>query len=333
MRNTSLLLALLVATTPLAGFAEQPNELPTNLAGITTIAAPPTGFDALRATDADLAYYGFPPRPNDNSGDYKSWARAMAASQERIVPVLQPTHIFHGPAQKGPSAVANTFSSYNWSGYVKLGAAKSYGKPSYSFVYSDATVPTAKQANGKCTGGWDYASAWVGIDGYNSNDVLQDGIEFDAYCKGSTKATFYSPWFEWFPYNEVRISGLPIAPGQEYFMEVWSTSSTVGHAYLVNVTKKKAVTVVFSAPKGTKLIGNSAEWITERPGLSTGLATLTNYGSQTYTDALGETFAGSAINPGGSTKIIMLDNSGKPISYPTLKSATSFVMKDEGSAY
>jgi hypothetical protein len=333
MKNASLVLALLIAAAPLAGIAQQPNEIPTNLRGITTIAAPPQGFDPLTATDEDLAFYGFPPRPNDNSGDYASWAKAMAASQERIVPVLEQTNIFHGPAVKTFDHVANTYASPNWSGYVKLGPAKSYGKSSWYYVYSEVTVPKAQQAFGKCTGGADYASAWVGIDGFDSNDVLQDGIEFDAYCNKGTKETLYAAWFEWYPLGEVRIGGMPIAPGQEYFMEIWSTSSTLGHAYLVNITKKKAVTINFTAPKGTKLKGNSAEWITERPGVNGKLATLTNYVSQKYTDAHGEAFSGTAIDPGDSTKIIMLDNNGKPISYPTLNSATAFTMKDEGSAY
>ena len=332
MKIALLALTLGLAVTPLASMAQQ-NELATNLPGITTIAAPPEAFNPLTATDADLAYYGFPPRPDDNSGDYASWARAMAASQQRIAPVLQQTNIYHGPARRSPSLDVNTLGSYNWSGYLKLGSAKSYGKSSWNFVYSDVTVPTARQANGKCTGSADYASSWVGIDGWNSDDVLQDGIEFDAYCKGSTKATFYSAWFEWFPLSEVRIPTMPIAPGEEYFMEIWSTSSTVGHAYLVNVSKKKAVTIVFEAPMGTTLVGNSAEWITERPGINGGLATLTNYDSQKYSDAHGEAFSGKAIDPGDSTAVIMLDNNRKPISYPKLDSSTSFTMKDEGSAY
>ena len=163
MKNASLVLALLVAAAPLAAIAEQPNELSTNLPGITTIAAPPEGFDALRATDADLAYYGFPPRPNDYSGDYASWAKAMAASQERIVPVLEQTNIYHGPNHKAPSASANTSDSYNWSGYVKLGSAKKYGKSSYDFVYSDVTVPTAKQAKRQMHG---QLGLWVGMGRY-----------------------------------------------------------------------------------------------------------------------------------------------------------------------
>ena len=334
MKNASLVLALLFAAAPLAAIAAEPlNELPTNLPGIRTIAAPPEGFDALTATDADLAYYGFPPRPNDNSGDYASWAKAITASQELVVPILQQTNIYHGPARKAPSLNATVLGSYNWSGYVHTNSAKSYGKSSYDFVYSDVTVPTAKQADGKCTGSWDYGSSWVGIDGFDNDDVLQDGIEFDALCYKGVKSAFYSAWFEWAPFAEVRIKNMPIKPGEEYFMEIWSSSSTVGHAFLVNITKKKAVLVVFDAPKGTKLTGNSAEWITERPELEDGeLATLTNYDSQKYSDAHGETFSGKAIDPGDSKPIVMVDNKGKLISYPTLDSPTSFTMKDIGSA-
>jgi|HubBroStandDraft_1064217.scaffolds.fasta_scaffold125906_1 hypothetical protein len=332
MKKASFILAMLITAAPLVSIAQSQNELPTNLSGITTTAAPPEGFDALRASDADLAYYGFPPRPNDNTGDYKSWAEAMAASQERVVPVLEKTNIYHGNAAKGPSPTANVAASYNWSGAVHTDSAKSYGKSSYDFVYSFVTVPTAQQAKGACTGGWDYASAWVGIDGWSNGDVLQDGIEFDAYCKGKTKEAFYSAWFEWFPFSEVRIGGFPIKAGQKFFIEIWSTTATLGHAYIVNENAKKAVQVNFTAPKGTKLVGNSAEWITERPGVNGGLATLTNYGTQTYSDVHGETFGGTAIDAADSFPVVMLDNHGKEISYPTLLSATSFEVRDTGSA-
>ena len=63
----------------------------------------------------------------------------------------------------------------------------------------------------------------------------------------------------------------------EMFVEVWDTSPTVGHAYLVNFTTQQSVSFTFDAPAGTQLVGNSAEWIVERPGISSGLAPLTNY--------------------------------------------------------
>ena len=55
MKNlSSTILAILVFASPLAGMALnerplQPNEHPTNLPGVTTIEAPPAGFDPINA--------------------------------------------------------------------------------------------------------------------------------------------------------------------------------------------------------------------------------------------------------------------------------------------
>ena len=50
----------------------------------------------------------------------------------------------------------------------------------------------------------------------------------------------------------------------------------------MNYNTGMAVQVGFSAPAGTKLIGNSAEWITERPTLNGQRTTLTNYLDQLF---------------------------------------------------
>jgi hypothetical protein len=343
-RSFRSLLTLFLVAAPLAGMAQQlkPNELATNVPGATTTAAPPKGFDPLTASDQDLDYFGFPPRPNQITSPkgYASWASAMAASKTRIVPTLQVTNIFHGPAKGkaqvgAPKAGSDTLEFYNWSGYLNNNGATSYGSSSYYFVYADYVVPIAQQAFGACTGSYDYSSTWVGIDGYGSPDVLQAGTESDAYCSGSTKAAYYSPWFEWFPNGETRITNLPIAAGDDYFVEVWDTNSTAGHAYLVNRSTNQSVTINFSAPSGTTLKGNVAEWIVERPLVGGAYATLTNYVADPFWSSYAETNGGTVVEPGSSssTGIIMLDNNGNAISYPTLLGTTSFLMQDEGSAF
>jgi hypothetical protein len=263
----------------------------------------------------------------------------MTASKTRIVPHLEQTSIFHGPAAlpkraNAASGETESANSYNWSGYVSLSGATKYGKTSYYYLISDFVVPVARQAFGACTGSWDYGSTWVGIDGWASSDVLQAGVEFDAYCSGLTTYTYYSPWYEWFPLGEVRITNLAIAPGDDYFVEVWNTTSTQGYAYLVNYNTNTAVEVGFKAPSGTTLEGNSAEWITERPGVNGSLATLTNYISEPYWSATAYDFNGKKYTPGGTHGfgVTMLDNNGKPISYPTLFNSSTFLTQDEGSA-
>jgi hypothetical protein len=347
-RVFSLVLALLFAA-PLAGTAQQPqlqkqlkpNELATNVAGVTTIAAPPAGFDALSASDQDLEYHGFPPKPDEVRAPkaFASWQKAMKASKNRVTPVLEVTKNFAGPAKltagtAATPATGTAANSYNWSGYVNTNGVTKYGSTSFYYIIGDYVVPIARQAYSKCDGTWDYSVTWVGIDGWGSGDVLQAGSEADAYCSGSSTSTYYSAWYEWYPNGWTRIPSLPIVPGDDLFVEVWSTSSTAGHAYLVNYNTNQCVTINFSAPSGTQLVGNSAEWVVERPGVNGGLATLANYISDYFSDAYAYNFGYSAVDPGsaGSFPVTMLDNSGNPISYPTALGVNAVWMQDEGTA-
>ena len=337
-----LVSALLLAT-PLAATAQQPNanELPTNISGATTVAAPPEWFNPLEATDQELERNGYPPRPDEflQPKAFATWKKAMAASKTRIRPVLEVTNNVAGPAKlKAGSAAASASGSaaesYNWSGYVNLNGVTSYGSSSFYYIIGDYVVPVARQAYGQCVPTWDWSVTWVGIDGWGSSDVLQAGSEADAFCSSGKTSTYYSAWYEWYPYGWTRITSLPIVPGDDLFVEVWSTSSTAGHAYLVNYNTDQYVTINFSAPPGTHLVGNSAEWIVERPNIGGSLATLTNYISDYFSDSYAYNFGYSGVDPGSATSfpVTMLDNNGNAISYPTPLGVNAIWLQDEGSA-
>ena len=128
------------------------------------------------------------------------------------------------------------------------------------------------------------------------------------------------------------------------FVEVWNTSPTVGHAYLVNVTTQQAVSLTFNAPSGTTLVGNSAEWIMERPGISGSLTPLTNYVACPFDAcyAFGSVGGGTynklyypGINSTGTTvyAVSMLDNAGAVISIPSLVGLADIWFRDTGSAF
>jgi hypothetical protein len=261
--------------------------IPTNIPNKQTFVAPPATFNPVAASAEALQRYGFPPMPDKVNvpAAYNAWTKAVSAPQTRLQsPQLVQTSISNGPAKIQPSGEskepASTFNStpsnsvsarsYNWSSYVD------YDNATTPFAKSYWIVPVAQHAFGHgLPVGWDYSSQWVEIDGWAFSGVLQAGTEADAYLLGSTKATFYAAWIEWYPFNESRISNFSVAPGNEMFVEVWNTSPTVGHAYLVNVATQRSVAFTFDAPAGTQLVGNSAEWIVERPGISSGLAPLT----------------------------------------------------------
>jgi hypothetical protein len=332
---------LLAASLAVTAQQFKANELPTNLPGATTIAAPPEWFNPLEATDQELENYGYPPRPDQfqQPKTFATWEKAMGASKERIAPVLEVTNNSAGLAKLNAasattSAASSPAVSENWSGYVNTNGVKSYGSSSFYAIAGEYVVPVARQAYGTCVPTWDYSTTWIGIDGWNSSDALQAGSEADAYCSSGKTSTYYSAWYEWSPYNWTRITSLPIVPGDDLFVEVWSNSPTAGHAYLLNYNSNQYVTINFSAPPNTHLVGNSAEWMVGRPHIDGSLATLTNYISDYFSDTLALNFDDSVVDPGsaGSFPVTMLDNNGKAISYPTLLGTSAIWMQDGGSA-
>ena len=66
--------------------------VPTNVLGIRTYAKPPGDFNPLMATDAELAVYGFPQRPDTQAhpDQYAEWERAIKAAKTRWSGDLKP---------------------------------------------------------------------------------------------------------------------------------------------------------------------------------------------------------------------------------------------------
>jgi hypothetical protein len=95
----------------------------------------------------------------------------------------------------------------------------------------------------------------------------------------------------------------------------------------------------FAAPSGRFIYGNSVEWIVERPLLSTGLATLTNYTGDPFTFCYAYNTTGTktyyypgSVPAGTGYDITMDDNSGKAISYPELQGLYDVWFYNEGSS-
>lgn len=350
MKTKSMILSaaavFLLLVLPYAS-AQQPgyNAIPTNLPGVTTAPAPPSGFDPLTASDGELATYGFPPRPDRNvsARAYAAWEGAMKASKHRISPMLKLTNIFHKPNVAVGTIQNSQAYSTNWSAYVVPTSATSYGSTSIQSVIGLYVVPIAEQALGTCTGGTDYEATWVGIDGWGSNDVLQGGVTAEASCfdwwGAVSRSSAYYAWYEWYPAGSVQISNFPVSPGDDIWSEVVATSSSTGYLYMTNLNTNYSVQLYFSAPPGTNLIGNSAEWVVERPLLCWGVfgcsfAQLTNYTWEVFTDGQAFDGYGYQSEPGssGAIAVTMLDNSGNPISYPILMGLYGIQFEDEGSA-
>ncbi len=337
--------------------APTPVNFPTNLPEATTTAAPAAGLNPLTMSGNDLAAWGYPPQPDPNAAPqaYAVWVQAVTAAQTRIFPWLVRSNRAHGPTMASQSinlsnstpvvasVVNSALGSYNWSGYLNTNPNGAL----FTSVFAQYVVPRAQQAPGTCTGGWDYSSTWVGLDGAGAgaNDVLQAGTYADAYCGPSddpddpddssssqSTATNYSAWYEWYPMNATNIAGFTIKPGDNVFVEVWSTSPTTGGVFAVDLNTQQYVSINLTAPAGVQVAGGSAEWIVECPSISGSLTTLTNYISEYVSGAYAVDNNGTTYSPAASAPVVMVDQNMQPISYPTLLGTNAMQIQNTGSS-
>jgi hypothetical protein len=116
---------------------------------------------------------------------------------------------------------------------------------------------------------------WVGIDGYSSGTVEQDGTL--AQCSGGV-ASYYT-WWEMYPSNSVQVVGTSVQPGDKI------TSSVVrsGTTYTLRVVDSTNPANSFSLNETCGSCANSsAEWIAERPSGQSGPFPLPDYGKISF---------------------------------------------------
>ena len=330
--------------------------VPTNIPGITSFQAPPTGFDAINAADQELAFYGIPPRPDPQAQPqaYAKWAAAMSRPTTRVVGSLKDMNIASTSGRRGPvvpeaaptsgEEAQSSVSYYNWSGVANTipGLASWNAQNSFYFVVSEFNVPVAEQAfDGSggyvCDGRWDYEVSWSGIDGFNNGDVLQGGSLSAAYCNGGSRSTYYCGWVEWYPSYNI-LCQFAVNPGDDMFVETWDTSSTNGYVYIQDNTLGISSVVHLQPTKPPYLVGNSAEYIVERPCCDNGhYDTLANYVQDFWADNYAYTFAGTLHYPGStdaSTYLINMinDQASQVISSAYTEGNYGIVFQDENCA-
>ena len=331
--------AALVASAADAAVA-YPVATRTNFPEVMTVLTP-TVIDPMSASDAEIAASGFPPRPDKQAapGAFAAWQRAVTSHAARVMPILRRTNVRHG-INRSRGVTDSAALSDNWSGYVMLNGVTSYSTSSFDVVMGNWVVPTAQQAIGTCGDATSYSSTWVGIDGAKSTDVLQAGTVANASCSGSITQPYYAAWYEWYPDYEVEITNFAVRAGDDVYVEVWSTGAAAGHVYMINYSTDQTVNMAFAAPPGVSLVGDTAEWIVERPGVNGSTSTLANYVQDFMTYAYVGDFAANISQPGAPASGVaavpfqMIGNSTTDIiSKPTLLGTNGIWFQDSGSAY
>jgi hypothetical protein len=161
-----------------------------------------------------------------------------------------------------PSSTTST----NWSGYAVQASAGAVTAVAGSWV-----VPTVTGT------GTAYSSAWVGIDGYNSNSVEQIGTDSDVV---NGVPTYYA-WYEMYPNPSSTVTALVVHPGDTIQASVTYSSGKFTLA-ITDVTTSKTFSTTQTAASAQR---SSAEWVEEAPSSNSGVLPLADFGTVNFSGA------------------------------------------------
>lgn len=239
--------------------------------------------------------------PSATSAPSSHSAQAMAAAQHAIKQFMSGHHtnqLVRGHAKKvqGLTQVQST----NWSGYADTGSG-------FSKVSSSWTEPTPSCGG---TSSDQLAAFWVGIDGYSSNSVEQDGTMIECYLG----TAYQYSWWEMYPSNAVQIVGQTVAAGDKITASVVRSGST----YTLKVTDSTHTANSLTKTASCSTCKNtSAEWIAEAPSGSAGVYPLAHFSTWTASsDAVTAGSTSGTISSFTDDEITMVDGSGNVEAQP-----------------
>ena len=188
------------------------------------------------------------------------------------------------------SGLRNEASSTNWSGYAA--DSSTYTSVSASWV----------QPAGSCTSATRYSSFWVGLDGYNSSSVEQDGTDTDC-VNGQPQ---YYGWYETYP-NPSYNFGSTVKAGDTINASVVYEGSNQFKMTLADVTRGWSTSTTQTVSGAAR---SSAEVIIEAPCCTSsgGILPLANFGTVHVSNSMAD---GSPIGDLSPVQIYMTDSSGR----------------------
>jgi hypothetical protein len=274
---------------------------------------PPSDFRALKATNAQIARYGFPRRPDGRFHPRlrAQWERVMARPFRVITPELEVSSRGIHTRSSRDSGKAGPATNDHWSGAVVFPPeGDAFNTVSGWWIVPNAyPPPSARQGNGWIDGTY-IAVVWIGIDGWGvtgNSDVLQAGTGTQVTVSGGSVVDVSCfAWHEWWTDLWIVWSNMPVSPGDLIACTVCAPSANQGYAAFGNVTTSVAASVGINPPQNVKLTGNCAEWIVERPSDANGVPyTLPDYGATFFYDAIAGTPT-KEQNLSGATTINMV---------------------------
>jgi hypothetical protein len=230
------------------------------------------------------------------SSSASTYAHALAAARAAIRHLSIGQHATdHAVGRESRIKGLTQVQSTNWSGYADTSTT-------FSTATGNWTEPSVSCSGGRTS----YAAFWVGIDGFTSGSVEQDGTL--AECSGGR--AFYFSWWEMYPTNAIQTVGSSVQPGDSISASVVRS----GTSYTLKVTDSTHSANSFTTTQSCSSCANSSvEWIAEAPSGSGGVLPLANFHSWTLS---GATVNSGVISSFADDEITMIDSSGRVKAQP-----------------
>jgi hypothetical protein len=184
-------------------------------------------------------------------------AKFLAAAKAALVTDLRhpDTALFtSGEPKSGVTNAITDVGTYNWAGY----ADDSSTAGAFTKVSGSWSVPAVT-----CTSEDRITSEWVGLDGFNTDTVEQDGTSSQCF---EGVALYYS-WYEMYPAGTVEV-GTTVVAGDSIKASVTRSGTSYTLALTDSTHSANSFTETATCAASTCL-DESAEWITERPEYAT----------------------------------------------------------------
>ena len=266
-----------------------PRRLPRSLVCSLAACVPALGLLAAFSPAATASTGGAQASPS---------ARAAAFARAELKHLMIGQHAVD---QRVPGRTArirglSQVQSTNWSGYADTSTT------TFSTVTGNWTEPSVTCSGHKTQ----LAAFWVGIDGYSSGSVEQDGTLAECYHA----TAYYFTWWEMYPTNSVQTVGSTVRPGDNISASVVRS----GTSYTLKVTDSTTPADSFTTTQSCSNCANSsAEWIAEAPSGSGGIYPLADFHSWTET---GATVNSGVISSFTDDEITMVDSAGNVKAQP-----------------
>lgn len=212
-------------------------------------------------------------------------------------PTASPT-----PSQAPVTAAKITYTSTNWAGYMSPAGH-------FTAVSGSWKVPSPR-GNGTTTTA---DTAWIGIGGVTSNDLIQVGTNDTVSRSGRVTIT---PFYELLPDAETAIPSMSVSVGDAMTADIHLVSGTQWQITLTDVTQNETFTIAVSYASSE----STAEWIEEDPSYSSGgLVPFDTFGAVDFSASLATADGITQnLNSSGAQAIELVDSHGRALAIPSV---------------